>query len=171
MAATNRFNTGKGFEGMVETILLQYQCRGLLRVKKVDPPTRVVGSGAFRKVIFLANPFLDFAGTWTERGGRAVFFECKSTTEQRLAVGSSSGVTQDQCDALCHWQNAGAVTFVLWEVKPLGKVFFATPVMLAAALEKSGRKSITPADCEPVPQGVGHVFFDFLKLMHKHWPT
>ena len=111
---TNLTNTGMPFQRMVETSALAYPA-GLIRLRKVDPPTRVVGSGADRRIIFLPNPFLDFVGVWIECAGRAVFIECKSTREPKLQFDSSSGVTTAQLDALRHWGTAGAVSFVLWQ--------------------------------------------------------
>jgi len=111
---TNQNNDGRDFQAEIQRSANEYLYRGWMRLRKVDPPSRVIGGGAGRRVIFLENPWLDFAGVWTERHGRAVFIEAKSTTEPKLAVDRDGGVTEKQADAIIHWRIAGAVAFVLW---------------------------------------------------------
>lgn len=84
-------------------------------LEKVDPPVRVMGFGANRRVLFLKNPFLDFVGCWTAGGGRMIACECKETNEPKLAFGSTSGINAQQCENLFRWRNAGGIAFVLWQ--------------------------------------------------------
>lgn len=165
---TNARNTGKSFEGLLETVCVHYAAKGIMRLKKVEPPTRIIGGGHFKRIIFLPNPFLDFVGTWTERAGRAVFIEAKSTSEPKLPLGSDGGVTAKQVDALRDWHGAGAAVGVLWEVK--GDVFFVGVRKLLAVLEVEGRKHLKPHDCEPVEQGIGCIYFDFRASLASLYP-
>lgn len=158
---TNRFNTGKPFEEELTTILTQYGTRGLLRLKKVEPPMRFAG----RRIILLPNPFLDFCGSWTERGGRAVFMEAKSTSKNTLPVGKS-GLTDSQVDSLRHWHNAGAVTFVLWKFDEVVR-FIAWP-WIEPVLKN--RKHIKLEDCVEVGPGSEYgVKYDFIRTMRQLW--
>ena len=163
---------GKEFEEQVEKVLLQYQIAGVLRARKVDPPTRWV----MGRLIPQANPFLDFVGVWTERAGRSVFFEAKETAEPRLAIGGN-GITATQRDSLVLWGLAGAVTFVLWRLR--GHTFFL-PGPLVASIEKE-RKHVRPDDClELKPaneiqrpgryQRLCRIEFCFLDAMRRTWP-
>jgi len=160
---TNRFNDGREFQTAVQAQLQDYQFRSIMRLKPVSPPTRIIGGGAFRKIIFLANPFSDFIGCWTKGGGRLVLIECKSTAEARLPVGGSGGVTETQWNELQHWNNANAVAFVLWYLRSEPGAYFLTVPMIKAALA-TGRKSARPEDGEPV------VRCDFLVNMIKNFP-
>jgi penicillin-binding protein-related factor A (putative recombinase) len=167
-------NAGHVFEDDIERVAAQYQFHKHLRVKKVDPPSKVLrppGRGPI--VIFLDNPFLDFCGTWTERGGRAVFFEAKSTTEPRLAINvqkGASGLKETQVDAMRHWRSAGAVTFLLWQ--HAGEVRLVCIEEITNTLNM-GVKSLKWGACDsyPCPQGTGFVLFDFLQIMRKIWPA
>ncbi len=159
-------NDGRSFQTRIETVLLQYQSKGLLRCKKVDPPVKVLGFGKARRVIFLRNPFLDYVGTWTESGGRAVFFEAKSTSEPRLPFGGGAGVTADQLQVMKLWAQAGAAVFGLWEWRNNGVRFLTLHNFQAA--DSCGSKSIKWGSQESgalVSAGTGFVLFDFLDNM------
>jgi penicillin-binding protein-related factor A (putative recombinase) len=169
---TNRHNTGLAFQEAIYRTAAEYQHDGVLRLRKVDPPTRVVGGGANRRIIFQPNPFLDFVGCWTERRGRAVFIEAKSTSEPKLPFDSSSGVTTSQLDSLRHWHNAGAVAFVLWE--HAGKTRMLTAPYVAqyrdAARAGDGFKHVKWEDAGPdIPQGKGFRLVDFIHEMRARW--
>lgn len=159
----NRRNDGRAFEKMIEAVCAQYQAKNLLRLKHVDPPNRIFGG----RVIHMANPFLDFIGCWTERAGRLVVMETKSTLEPRLPIMGKSGFTENQFTALRHWSNAGAAAFVLWECH--GAVTFLHIGDFVNALDE-GRKSVTLGDGQPVPAGTGFVTHDFLNVMRRAWP-
>jgi penicillin-binding protein-related factor A (putative recombinase) len=164
MKPSNFRNDGRAWEATVEAILTQYTARGLLRLRKVEPPTRTIGGKGFRKVIYLPNPFLDYVGAWTEAGGRAVFMEAKSTSEDRLPMGGSGGLSAGQVENLFNWTNAGAVAFVLWEA-PAGVVFIRAESVRSAFVKN--RKSLAPDDGVPVKAGVGFVVWDFLAVMRE----
>jgi penicillin-binding protein-related factor A (putative recombinase) len=160
---TNRFNDGREFQDAIKAQLKEYQFKGIMRVKQVSPPVRLIGTGTYRRVIFLENPWLDFLGVWTRSAGRMVLIECKSTEEARLPVGGSGGVTEDQWNELQHWNNANAVAFVLWYVRSEPGCWFFTVPMLKAVLA-TGRKSVRPENGEAV---VGK---NFLANMLNHYP-
>ncbi len=157
---TNRFNDGRPFQTLLESILTQYQSAGLLRMKKVEPPTRIVRG----RILFLANPWLDYLGCWTERGGRMVTFEAKSTREPRLPLWSN-GVTEKQIDTLRLWDHAGAVAFVLWEFG--GDVRLVRYSEIARVLAE--RKHLKLDDALIVPRGDKWIVHDFLKVMERLW--
>ena len=169
---SNAHNTGKAFESMISNSINSY--RDKLKMKKVDPPTRVVGSGNFRKVIFLENPFPDFVGCWTERGGRAVFIECKSTGKPKLPFNSDNGITVKQMQNLHHWHSGGAVVFVLWQHNNSVRLVPA-PVIFDAETANTRHSSVKHVDWENsgtlIQQGIGMCLVDFLPAMHLHWPA
>lgn len=109
---TNRKNDGREFEKRIADSLALYQANGWMRIKKVEQPIKMFG----RRVIHLKNPFLDFIGSWTERFGKMVAFETKSTSVPKLQT-HSGGLTEAQIDAMRLWTRAGAVTFLLWDYK------------------------------------------------------
>ena len=134
----NRRNDGRAFENALEAIFTRYQSHNLLRLKKCEPPCKVIGFGPSRKVIFLPNPFLDFVGAWTERGGRWVALEAKSTSKPTLALNTDKGLTVRQVDELRRWTIAGGATAVLWEF--CGEVRLVMPLTIAGTLAR--RKSL-----------------------------
>ena len=103
-------NRGMPFEELVERVCTSYERRGIMRLRKVDPPTFMINGQWVRKT----SPFLDYVGTWTERGGRAIFLECKSTRGGKLPMFSKGGLTDEQYKALQAWHQAGAVSCLLW---------------------------------------------------------
>jgi len=161
---SNAANDGRGFEKSLQTICAIYEERGQAYFEKCEPPTRTVGWGASRKVIYMGNPFLDFNGTWTAEGGRAIHFEAKSTSEPVLPCGDKGGFSKSQREALSRWRRAGAGAFLLWEYDGAVMLFFEC--MILAGL--SERKSLVFADGLPVPAGKGFVFHDFLAVMRQH---
>lgn len=161
---SNRRNDGRAFETQVEAILRVYESKGLMSVRKVDPPTKVIGG----RVIFQANPFPDFIGAWTERGGRMIAFEAKSTLDARLEANGNRGITITQMRSLREWRNANAATFVLWEHRGVVKM---VPDFRLRTLHEAHSKSIGWDDLEAfvVPAGTGYVTADFRSLMLKVW--
>jgi len=188
MMRTNRFNTGKPFESEIERVLIQYQSAGILRMKKVDPPLRYIGPG---KVLHLANPFVDFVGCWTERGGRMIAMECKSTkrkpkpnretfAEPRLPLGEvfaeprlplgDGGLTERQVDALRHWSAAGAVAFLLWRHGDADTALIPWPA-IRAVVAAGQRRHLLWSDGVLVRRGLGFVTVDFVAEMRKVFPA
>lgn len=155
-------NTGKAFEHELEFTCGAYARAGLATIKKVDPPTRIVGSGFRQKTIHLANPFLDYVGAWTERGGRALFIEGKSTSDHRLSIGRDGGLTEAQVAALTAWRRAGAASFVLWQYQ--GRVVLLSCLNVEIAIQE-GKKSLAFDEGCPVPRGPAGMIWDFLSIV------
>jgi penicillin-binding protein-related factor A (putative recombinase) len=150
--------TGKDFEGLLEAIFTGYANRGIANIEKVDPPVRVVGSGIHRKIIFQENPWLDYAGVWTEMGGRMLILEAKSTEEERLPIGDK-GITKNQMDNLAKWHRYGASIAILWGHKGQVKVITAATITAAASM---GLKSFNWRHLPATPKGDGWVIADVL---------
>jgi len=165
---TNFKNDGRGFQREVEMSAEAYKRLGLARLAKIDPPVRMIGGGSHRKVIFLANPWLDFAGVWTAHHGRALFVEVKSHESGRLPIESSGGISTTQMAAICSWRMAGAAVAVLWRRR--GYVRLWTPEMIFAK-KASGEKSLVFEDGHIVKQGAGTLIWDFLAILELQlWP-
>lgn len=158
-------NSGKPWEEMIQTSADVYERQGFLRLSKVDPPTKMVGPG---RVIWLKNPFLDFVGSWTERQGRALMLEAKSTKDPTLKLRQKdNGVTEDQLWAIDRWHRSGAVTGVLWHVRDKA-MYYLSPMALASALIE-GRRNVGVDDGVRFTQGVGMVLADFLPALDAVW--
>lgn len=147
-------NNGTAFERDLQTIFDAYLNQGRAKIHKVDPPTKVLG----KKVLFLPNDWLDFAGTWTERGGRALVIEAKTTQEPTLPLGGSRGLTETQWRNAMDWQRAGAMVLLLWEF--CGEIRVTTPTMAMHACRENDRKSLRWCDAHKLPTGTGWVRFD-----------
>ena len=135
---TNAGRDGREWEWLVAEAAARYERDGVLRLRKVTPPARVVGGGKDRKVVFLDNPFLDFVGVWSARGGRALLCECKDTSGDRLRLGDG-GLTDKQADALWQWHRSGAAAFVLWRAH---SGVCLIPAWEVAASASGGAKSV-----------------------------
>lgn len=157
----NARNDGRDFEKSIEQCCRIYREKGIARIEKVEPPVRVLGYGPSRKVIFLQSPYLDFTGTWTAAAGRSIHFEAKSTLEPTLQCGKKTKFHQGQRDALRDWHQAGAMAFLLWEMRGECRLFFHS--MIEAGLEQ--RKSLVFSDGLKVPAGKGFMFYDFLSVV------
>jgi hypothetical protein len=147
-------NNGTAFERQLETIFAAYLKQGRAKIEKVDPPTKVLG----RKVLFMPNPWLDFAGVWTERDGRTLLIEAKTTLKPTLELGGTHGLTKAQWGNAMDWQRAGAMVLLLWEHK--GEIRVTTPSMAMADCREQDRKSLRWCDAHKLPQGIGWVTFD-----------
>lgn len=161
---TNHANDGRSFEDIVERINLQYQRKGMMRLKKVDPPTRVFKG----TVIFLENPFLDYAGVMTMERGRAVFIEAKSTSVARLAIGGRGGVSDKQIGALDAWEECGAIVGVLWGYQD--EMRFVSRKMIHAVLQ-SENASLKWSEAEPIARGKGFIIYDYIENLRRHART
>lgn len=124
-------NQGKWFESLVEQVTTNYERKGIMRLRKVDPPTFMYNGQWVRK----QSPFLDYVGTWTERNGRAIFLECKTTSHGKLPMLSKSGLTDDQYKALKDWHLAGAVSCLLWANRSM--VALVTASQLQTHIERA----------------------------------
>ena len=106
-------NQGQWLEKEITTIADAYEVRGTMRLKKASPPSIVVYKPVPR-VIMLENPYLDYIGTWTARGGRGLCIEAKSTEKPTLGICQDGGITERQYSQLHLWEQAGAAVGVLW---------------------------------------------------------
>lgn len=167
-ARTNARNTGKAFERELEQTAGAYHSLRIAVIKKVDPPLRVLwipdkANPGKRKqhVVFLSNPWSDFAGTWTAHHGRMLIIEAKSTATHRLPM-RPGHLSDEQRAALNTWHLAGAAVCVLWQWS--GRVCLITPDMIIAA-EARGDKSMVFEACLPVLKGDGALHWDFLTVL------
>jgi|GEM_PF-7086952 len=139
-------NTGRWLEEAIAAAAADYEAAHVLTIRKVEPPCKIIGTGPARKVIFLDNDWLDFAGTWTERGGRHLLIEAKSTEGERLPIlQRDGGLTERQCRALRMWTDAGSVALILWGHTPTATVRAIPAAALFRAIA-DGRKSLRPED-------------------------
>lgn len=163
-------NGGTEFETHVEIVCDAYRAQGLADIEKVAPPVKVFGMDArgMARVALLTNPFLDFVGTWTEQGGRAIHLEAKATSTPRLPVGNKDGVDADQLANLRRWYKAGAAVGVLWQHAET--VRFVSLTMIEHALNVDQRKSVPWIDGYILPPGPGLVSFDFLAMLRVLFP-
>lgn len=167
----NKADPGRAWEKELDATHDAYAAVGRLRMRKVEPPTRTIGTGRFRRVIYLANPFLDYLGTWPDAAGRMVIFEAKSTAVPVLAIDTESGgLTRAQCNAMHHWSQSGAIAFLLWQWRGNagGVTLWPEAVLRAAVLSarSGGRKSIPwGAGGLPVKQALGRTLHDYLAVM------
>lgn len=171
---TNAGHTGKDFEREIEQTAGAYNARRIARLQKVDPPVAVIWpmdpkTGQKRqRVIFKRNPWLDFAGTWSIRGGRTLLIECKSTSTHRLGLREGQ-LGPEQVHALKAWRLAGAATAVVWRFN--GKCALFIPEMIAEA-ESRGEKSLAFENGLPVERGDGTLRWDFLATLERAlWPA
>jgi hypothetical protein len=116
-------------------------------------------------VIFLPNPHLDWVGAWTERYGRALMMETKSTSEPRLGLGSK--LTTTQIEWLLRWHHAGAAVGVCWEFVGHGVGFI--PVGQIDQTLKTGRKHLKWEEVRPVKQGMGFILYDFVPYLRQFY--
>ncbi len=156
--------TGTKFEDHVQLVCEAYAAQGRASLAKVAPPVLVLRGGA--KVIPLPNPFVDFTGAWTERGGRALHIEAKSTTDPRLPIYNETGIKPHQIENLERWRKAGAAVGVLWEYGTEVRMVSLSLIYKTAEV----RKSIPWVDAYPIPKGTGLVSFDFLATLGQMYP-
>lgn len=161
-AASLATKRGKAFEETITSHCEAYRAQGRAKIHKVDPPSRVVGRGADAQVIYQENPFLDFVGTWTESGNRAIMLEAKSTAKHRLAIDTrKGGLTRDQITAMRDWARAGTVTALLWHRSDLQEIKVVGLETIDWAVA-NGARSLRWADFQPCLRGQGYIRFDFL---------
>lgn len=149
---------GNAFETLLEMIHDAYKEAGRAHIEKVDPPTKVVGKG---KVIYLANPFLDYVGSWKHRNGRMIVMEAKSTQKHRLQLGNEKGgLTANQIKAMGQWHYSGALTGLLWWHDNQIKVISFETINHALM---TGAKSLRWGDYPPCRRGpTANIQWDWL---------
>lgn len=164
---TNWRNDGRGFQAEIAMTTQTYRARGIATIAKTDPPTRVVGGGLGRRIIYMENPWLDYLGVWTAHHGRALLIEAKAV-DGRLPFKASGGLSETQWIAMKAWRRAGAACCLLWRQK--GRVCLYTPERLAEADAREDL-SLCFEDGLPVPQGEGMAIWDFLPVLENAiWP-
>lgn len=168
----NHANDGRAFEEIFKKTCAAYFQSRVLRLTKVEPPVRVLGWGPNRKVIFLENPFSDWIGTWTERGGRMLMIETKSTSEPRLRMSEDGGLSINQIEWQKRWHFAGAAVGIVWEwrTSDLGHSAVFVPIGRAWEIWKSGRRHIKFEEGDPIHQGQGFALVDFLPNLRRWYP-
>lgn len=157
-------DAGQGFQTRLESIFAGYRKAGIADIEKIDPPVKIMGGGKFRRVIFMENPWLDFGGTWSQQGGRAIFIEAKSTEKDRLSLGS--GVSDNQIKALRRWTKSGAVAGVAWLHSNQIKIIPAIELLSAW---DAGAKSIRWQHLPAVERGLGLIEFDILGALAERY--
>lgn len=162
----NAANDGRRFQELMDKIHAAYEQRGIARIRKTDPPVRVMGSPMKARVIFQPNPWLDYAGSWKANSGRAIIIEAKSTVEPTLRIlgegMDGSGIKHTQLVNAEAWRDAGAAVAFLWHYNAEIRIF--TPAMVRAALTE--RKSLRWMDVHKIPQGEGFIVFDYLRALY-----
>ena len=166
-ARTNASNDGRPFEDEIKCTAKEYERRKVLTLEKTVPGARIIGGGSDRKVIFMRSRHVDFEGAFTERGGRFIALECKSTAENRLPLGRPGGLTENQVRSLRDWTLAGGVTGLIWKC-PAGVLFL--PYRDIQALVLKQKKSLVPEDGKPVKAGDGFLVWDFAENLRLAYP-
>lgn len=135
---------GHIFEGLIKTACVIYQQRGRAEIDKIPEPFRVTKkflNGEFTGR-FTGDAMQDFSGTLA--GGKAIHFEAKITTTDRLKRGV---LTDEQMKRLERHTQLGAVTgvcaaiddkffFVPWDVWRDMKLYFGRQYVTADDLER-----------------------------------
>ena len=152
-------SAGEAHEAEIELICGQYRKQKRAKIHKVDPPIRIVRRGKQAIGIPQPSPFVDWLGCWTERGGRLIHIESKSTREPRLPLLTKEGLKGSQYDNLIAWHRAGAIVGVLWGHAG-GMKLISLPT-IAHAIE-SEQKSLKWRHHRSCRRGTGLVTWDFL---------
>lgn len=156
--------TGTTFEARIKAVCDCYLASGRAYFEKVDPPTVKTQY----RTIYKDNPFLDFVGSWIERGGQSIHIEAKSNSKTALPISADKdGVSVEQIESLEKWQAANAAVGILWEHK--GEVRFVTLAMMEDA-KAENIKSVPWARAYRIPKGAGAVEFDFLAILTVLYP-
>lgn len=153
-------NTGKFLEQLITTIGNAYEAHRILKLAKVDPPSFVVRKESRYQAFFKRNPFVDYIGSWSKRGGRTLAIEAKSTSKPTLALCCEGGLRENQYINLHAWQNSGAAVGVLWEYDKTIKFLSLNKIM---TILDTGKKSISFDLADEVKQGQGYILYDFEK--------
>lgn len=157
-------NTGKDLENRIVKISKIYHSQERALLYKCDPPSRTFNVNGKTFTTLLKNPFPDFVGSWTEKEGRSILIEAKSTQHPRLPIMcKSGGLTVDQVEHLKQWHDSGAAVGIVWE-HDLKWKFIGIKQVQATLLMKRGnqpRKSIRWDEAQEIPKN-GMNYIDFL---------
>ena len=132
---------GERFEALIDLSCEGYRISGKADIEKTPEPMKVVrpiGGGKFLAA-YEKKAQADYKGVLY--GGRAVFFEAKSTERDRML---QSRVTENQAERLNRAQQMGAAVFVLCEIR--GRYFRVPWIVWNNMKTYFGRKYITQAD-------------------------
>lgn len=133
---------GRQFEELINAACEFYRHSGQADIEKTPEPMRPVQNlGGGRFVAYYersAQP--DYKGTL--RGGRAVAFEAKSTSTDRI---TQDRVTAAQAERLARMEELGGVSFVLCQFSS-GQIYRVSWRDWVNMAEVFGRKYITEAD-------------------------
>lgn len=166
----NYWSDGRSLEHELEIIASLYAERGILRLGRTTPPTRTWREGESQRVCFLKNPWLDYAGTWTEREGRMLLIEAKTTHEPvlNLAAGKDGkgGLSKNQIENLMLWEKAGAAVGCIWQWQ--GKCVWINTKDIQREFPKV--KHVYFRDLPPIPQGEGFILIDFVQNLRINYP-
>lgn len=160
-------NNGSQFEEILGTQHEAYEVQGRARLHKVSPPCLVFGTPGRQRVILKENPFLDFIGSWIERGGRSMHLEAKMTGEPRLGINNATGIKPQQLINLKAWEDSGAVVGVLWY--HAGECRLLSLAQIFAALG-DGRHSVRWEKAYKLYQTTDLVFWDYLPALAVIYP-
>jgi len=141
--AVNRAQ-GKHFEDYIDLALRYYDQRGEAAIEKTPEPmrpTKDLGNGKFI-AYYEKQAQPDYKGVL--KGGRAVIFEAKYTSAEKM---EQSRVTREQSDTLDHYEAMGAVCFVVAAFDRRG--YYRIPWETWRRMkELYGRKYIKPEDVD-----------------------
>ena len=160
-------NGGAQFEEILATQHEAYEAQGRARLHKVSPPCLVFGTPGRQRVVLKENPFLDFVGSWTERGGRSIHVEAKMTATPRIGINNATGIKPDQLVNLQKWEASGSAVGVLWF--HAGECRLLTLNQIFAARDE-GRGSVRWGKAYRLYQTTDLVFWDYLTALAVIYP-
>jgi len=134
---------GKIFEDLIDTACNFYEKHGIAIIEKNAEPMRVtknVGNGLFL-AHFEKKAQPDYKGVLNNGEGRAIVFEAKHTTSDRML---QSRVTKEQAMRLENYHQMGAFCFILVAIK---NQYYRVPWTVWNNMKKVfGRQYIKPDD-------------------------
>lgn len=160
---------GQAFENLIDYTNNVYRDKGIALINKRPTPMKIIGKTRGNQHIctFAEKSTVDYDGIYR---GKAIVFEVKSINLKRLPL---DVIQKHQIEYLEKAEKQGAVSFLIFEMRPTRDVFFVTNKMLQKYVkkaEKGGRKSISLDDLEVyaqlVNQGNG-IPLDYLSIVDK----
>ena len=135
-------NRGMDLEEKLENLHKEYKYTEKAVVQKIPTPVKVLNmaGGKIRNGYYAEKSTVDYLGTYQ---GRAIAFEAKETSvETRFDL---SNMKDHQFYFLDHWQNQGAISFVIVSFTSLNEIYYMPFELLDKywmQMEAGGRKSI-----------------------------
>ena len=160
---TNR-SEGLQFEQLIEKACTMYRQQGLALIEKTPEPIRILGrvneQGQF-KACFIKQAQPDFKGTLL--GGRAIVFDAKSTTQDKLQI---SVLTDEQRNLLIKHRELGAWSGVLICYRGTVNKYAMIPINAFLDAKKIyGHAYISRDEAEPYTVKMKGLFIDFLEYL------